>query len=109
MTTHQRDFLGYAGHSPADFTWPNGARLAINLVINYEEGAERNGLDGDTTREPLVEAKYDVPDGERELFTESTFEYGSRFGIWRLLETLDSYEVTSTVFAPRSHSSGIRP
>jgi peptidoglycan/xylan/chitin deacetylase (PgdA/CDA1 family) len=99
MTTPQRDFLGYAGHPPADFTWPNGTRLAINLVINYEEGAERNGLDGDTTREPLVEAKYDVPDGERELFTESTFEYGSRVGIWRLLETLDSYEVTSTVFA----------
>lgn len=99
MNMPQRDFVGYADDPPADFTWPNGARLAINLVINYEEGSERNGLDGDADREPLVEAKYDVPGGERELFTESTFEYGSRVGIWRLIEALDSYDVTATVFA----------
>lgn len=93
-----RDFAGYANHPP-EFEWPGGARLAINVVINYEEGAERTPLEGDTTREPLVEAQYTVPDGERELFTESTFEYGSRVGIWRTLEVLESYNVTPTIFA----------
>lgn len=94
----RRDFVGY-GANPPDFTWPNGARLAVNIVINYEDGAERNGLDGDTVREPLVEAKYDVPDGARELFAESTFEYGSRVGIWRVLDALDQHRMTATVFA----------
>ena len=99
MTTGpRRDFVGY-GANPPDFTWPNGARLAVNIVINYEDGAERNGLDGDTEREPLVEAKYDVPAGEREMFTESTYEYGSRVGIWRVLDGLDRHGMTATVFA----------
>jgi peptidoglycan/xylan/chitin deacetylase (PgdA/CDA1 family) len=93
-----RDLSGYAGHPP-DFEWPNGARLAVSFVINYEEGAERSPLDGDRDREPLVEAQYSVPDGERELFTESTFEYGSRVGIWRTLETLDRYAVRPTIYA----------
>ncbi|NIH78458.1 polysaccharide deacetylase family protein [Amycolatopsis viridis] len=97
-TAISRDFVGY-GEFPPDFEWPGGARLAVDVVINYEEGAERNGLDGDTTREHLVEARYDVPDGERELFTESTFEYGSRVGIWRLLRVLDAHGVVPTVFA----------
>ncbi|HEU4656038.1 MAG TPA: polysaccharide deacetylase family protein [Capillimicrobium sp.] len=92
-----RDLVGYAG-APPDVTWPGGARLAVNVVLNYEEGSERNPLDGDVEREPLVEARYDVPRGERELFTESTFEYGSRVGIWRTLETLDRHGVTPTVF-----------
>jgi len=73
--------------------------LAVNFVINFEEGAERNALDGDTEREPLVEAHYEVPAGERELFQESTFEYGARVGIWRLIETFTSYGMTPSVFA----------
>ncbi|WP_028937032.1 polysaccharide deacetylase family protein [Pseudonocardia spinosispora] len=97
-TAQPRDFVGY-GANPPQFTWPNGTRLAVNFVVNYEEGAERNGLDGDPDQEHLVEAKYDVPDGERELFAESTFEYGSRVGIWRLLEGLDDHGVVPTVFA----------
>lgn len=93
-----RDFLGY-GPTPPDFHWPNGARLAVNFVVNYEEGAERNVPDGDLARETLVEARYEVPTGERELFTESTFEFGARTGIWRLLRALDDHGVTPTVFA----------
>jgi allantoinase len=96
--TVQRDFIGYADEPP-NFEWPGGARLAVNFVVNYEEGAERSPLDGDSDREPLVEARYEVPPGERELFSESTFEYGSRVGVWRLLELLDRYRVTPTVFA----------
>lgn len=96
MTT--RDFLGY-GPTPPQVTWPNGAHVAVNIVLNYEEGAERNALDGDSAREPLLEANYAVPDGSRELFAESTFEYGSRVGVWRVLEALDAAEVTPTIFA----------
>jgi allantoinase len=93
-----RDFVGYGGQPP-EFEWPGGARLAVNIALNYEEGAERTPLEGDTDREPIVEAKYEVPEGERELFTESTFEYGSRAGIWRTLMLLDEFEVTPTIFA----------
>jgi peptidoglycan/xylan/chitin deacetylase (PgdA/CDA1 family) len=71
----------------------------LNLVINYEEGAERNPLDGDEVLEPLSEASYTVPPGQRELALESFYEYGSRVGIWRLLSLLDRYEVRATVFA----------
>lgn len=92
-----RDFVGYA-NKPPSFEWPGGCRLAVNFVINYEEGAERNALDGDSDREPLVEAHYEVPPGQRELFAESTYEYGSRVGVWRLLELLDQYQVTPTIF-----------
>lgn len=98
MTASPRDFTGY-GPTPPDLTWPNGARLAVNLVINYEEGAERNPLDGDLVHEHLVEASYDVPGGERNLFTESSFEYGSRVGVWRLLDAFDDHGITPTVFA----------
>jgi peptidoglycan/xylan/chitin deacetylase (PgdA/CDA1 family) len=94
----ERNFVGY-GACPPDFTWPNGARLAVNFVLNYEEGAERNVLDGDLDRETLVEAKYSVPEGDRELFAESTFEYGSRVGVWRVLEALGDHDVVPTVFA----------
>ncbi|WP_327151973.1 polysaccharide deacetylase family protein [Nocardia sp. NBC_01329] len=93
-----RDFIGYGAHPP-DFTWPNGSRVAVNVVLNYEEGGERNVLDGDEARETLLEAHYSVPEGDRELFAESTFEYGSRVGVWRVLDALDDAEVTPTVFA----------
>jgi peptidoglycan/xylan/chitin deacetylase (PgdA/CDA1 family) len=98
-SSHQmpRDFVGYAG-TPPEFEWPAG-RLAVNFVINYEEGSERSPLEGDRDREPLVEARYDVPEGERDLFYESTFEYGSRVGVWRLLRLLDDYGVRPTIFA----------
>jgi allantoinase len=96
--TRARDLIGYADRPP-EFVWPGGARLAVNVVLNYEEGAERTALDGDLVREPLVEAHYDVPAGERELFAESTFEYGSRVGVWRTLALLDEFAVTPTVFA----------
>lgn len=93
-----RDFVGYANQLP-DFAWPGDARIAVNLVLNYEEGSERTPLEGDATREPLVEAHYAVPEGERELFAESTFEYGSRAGVWRTLELLDEHGIAPTIFA----------
>jgi allantoinase len=92
-----RDFAGYGENAPRE-PWPNGARLAVNFVINYEEGAERNPLDGIDERELLAEYHYDVPPGEREPFEESTYEFGSRVGIWRTLQVLDDAGVVPTIF-----------
>jgi len=93
----QRNFVGYA-NNPPDFEWPGGHRLALNIVINYEEGAERTPSEGFPAGETLVEFKYHVDAGERELFEESTYEFGSRVGIWRLLNLLDDFEVVPTIF-----------
>jgi allantoinase len=94
----RRDFVGYAD-TPPRVEWPAGARLAVNIAINYEEGGEPSLLLGDAQREERAEAVYAVPREKRELIQESTFEYGSRVGHWRVLETLDRYEATATVFA----------
>jgi len=89
-----RDFIGYGDRRPK-FEWPNGARLAVNIVVNYEEGSERNVLDGDTE----IESPYPVEPGGREFALESFFEFGSRVGIWRLIELFDQYQVPPTIFA----------
>lgn len=93
-----RDFVGYADRPPA-FEWPDGARLAVNIVINYEEGSERNRVDGDEDLEPSTEATYPARPGERELAQESFYEYGSRVGIWRILHLLQQYHVRPSIFA----------
>lgn len=93
-----RDLIGYADKRPA-FEWPNGARLALNLVVNYEEGSERNTLDGDEEIERASESPYPVDSGRRELALESFFEFGSRVGIWRLIELFDDLRVRPTIFA----------
>jgi allantoinase len=76
-----RDFIGY-GRNPPKFQWPGGARLALNIVVNFEEGAERNPLDGDPQQEMASEVAYPSREGERELTQESVSEYGSRVGIY---------------------------
>ena len=93
-----RDFIGY-GNNPPKFQWANGARLALNLVVNYEEGSERNRLDGDEELEQLTEASYPARPGERELASESFYEFGSRVGIWRIIDLFDKYQVQPTIFA----------
>src|SRR5690242_7010026 len=93
-----RDFIGYEDRPPV-VEWPNGGRLALNIVINYEEGSERNRADGDEEIEPLSEATYPVRPGEREFAQESMYEYGSRVGIWRILHFLDQLRVPATIFA----------
>jgi peptidoglycan/xylan/chitin deacetylase (PgdA/CDA1 family) len=69
------------------------------VVLNYEEGAEPHPDLGDSLREERAEATYTVPRTERELIQESSFEYGSRAGHWRVLRLLDQYEATCTIFA----------
>jgi len=94
----QRDFVGYGPNPPA-VEWPNGARIAISLVVNYEEGSEYSLLDGDPTGETMGEAPSPVPVGQRDLANESFFEYGSRVGVWRIMNIFDEFGVKSTFYA----------
>ena len=95
-----RDFVGY-GPRPPDPGWPGGARLALNFVINYEEGSEPSIGDGDGVSEArLTEvARSPVPAGARDLAAESMFEYGSRVGFWRLKRLFDERGLPFTLFA----------
>ncbi len=94
---NERDFVGY-GPNPPKVEWPNGARIAISVVVNYEEGSEYSLLDGDPTREVNNEVPSPLPLDERDLANESFFEYGSRAGVWRLLSILAEYDVKATFF-----------
>ena len=93
-----RDLVGY-GPNPPVVEWPEGARIAVSVVVNYEEGSENSILDGDPHGETMGESPSPVPLGERDLANESFFEYGSRVGVWRILDTLDEYDVKSTFYA----------
>ncbi len=93
----QRDLIGYGQHPPV-VHWPNGARIAVSIVVNYEEGSERSLLDGDDFHETNNEVPSPVPPGDRDLFNESFFEYGSRVGVWRLLDLFDRHNVKSTFY-----------
>jgi peptidoglycan/xylan/chitin deacetylase (PgdA/CDA1 family) len=68
------------------------------MVVNYEEGAEYSILDGDSHHETNGEVPSPVPAQSRDLFNESFFEYGSRVGVWRLLDLLQKYQVDATFF-----------
>jgi putative urate catabolism protein len=97
-TEYPRDLVGY-GRSRPDPRWPGGARLALNIVLNYEEGSEYSFPDGDGASETqLLEATPSMPPGTRDLNAESIYEYGSRVGFWRLADILAEFGVTATVF-----------
>lgn len=92
----KRDYVGY-GPNPPVFDWPGGNRLAINLVVNYEEGSEYAYSHGDDRQENLGEwGVKEFPPGVRNLANESFFEYGSRVGFWRLLELFERHEIPAT-------------
>jgi allantoinase len=95
-----RDLVGY-GRKPPDPQWPNGARLALNFVLNIEEGSEYSIDNGDGRSEASLTEMNDspVPHGDRDLAAESMFEYGSRVGIWRVLEQFASRKLPMTAFA----------
>ena len=96
----QRDLSGYADNPP-DPKWPDGAKLALNFVINFEEGSEYNIADGDGFSEAsLTEMPASAtPRGDRDLAAESMFEYGARVGFWRLRRLFDDRGLPATVFA----------
>ena len=96
----ERDFVGYGRHPP-DPRWPGSARLALNFVVNVEEGGEPSVPDGAARSESalteLGSQPSDVPG--RDLAAESMFEYGSRVAIWRVLDLFSASEVPCTLFA----------
>ena len=94
---NERDLIGY-GPNPPKVEWPNGARIAISVVVNYEEGSEYSLLDGDPHHETNNEVPSPVPLDQRDLANESFFEYGSRVGVWRVMDALDEYNVKGTFF-----------
>lgn len=97
LPVHDRDFIGHAGESPIAF-WPNGARMAVSLVVNVEEGAELSLGMGDGTNEHVYEAVERV-EGVRDLCMESHFEYGTRAGWPRLRRLLAERRVSATMNA----------
>jgi peptidoglycan/xylan/chitin deacetylase (PgdA/CDA1 family) len=90
-----RDLIGYGGRWP-DLRWPNGARLAVAVAINFEEGAEQQVGDGDAQSERVGEFLSVVAPGTRDIGQEQIFAYGMRAGLWRMLDALDRHRVPST-------------
>ncbi len=96
---HPRDLQGYGQHPP-DPRWPDGARIAVSIVLNYEEGGESCILHGDNHSESvLTDIGADPLPNARNLNVESLFEYGSRVGFWEILRVLRERGVDCTVFA----------
>ncbi|MFJ6940985.1 allantoinase PuuE [Streptomyces sp. NPDC101132] len=100
MVEQSRDLVGY-GAEPPHAAWPGGARVAVSLVLNYEEGGERNVLEGDATSEGYLHEIVGAPpvEGGRDLNVESMFAYGSRAGFWRVHRTAAAHGVPLTVHA----------
>ncbi len=94
-----RDLVGYAD-TPPQAAWPGGARIAINMVLNYEEGSEYTIGDGDgRTEVGLAETPGGrVPSGSRDLAFETMYEFGSRVGFWRIHELFRRRGLLLTVF-----------
>ena len=95
-----RDLKGYGANVP-HAGWPNDARVAVNFVLNYEEGGELSPLNGDSTSEPFMN---EVPLGDpvlggRNRTSESLYDYGSRVGFWRIVRLFEERQMPMTVFA----------
>jgi putative urate catabolism protein len=97
---YPRDMQGYGANAP-DPRWPGGARLALQFVLNYEEGAEQCVLHGDAASETFLSeiAGARAYEGARHMSMESLYEYGSRAGVWRLLRIFERRNLPLTVFA----------
>ena len=97
---YPRDLIGYGAHPP-DPRWPGNARVAVQLVMNYEEGGEASILHGDAHAESYLHEVVGTPAlaAARNLQVESVYEYGSRVGVWRLLRLFDDFKIKVTVFA----------
>ena len=98
--SYPRDLIGY-GSTPPDANWPGSAQLALQFVINYEEGGENSILHGDTGSEAFLSEIIGAESwpGQRHPSMESIYEYGSRVGVWRLLKLFKQKQLPLTVFA----------
>lgn len=100
MSEYPRDMIGYGRNTP-DPQWPNGAKVAVQFVINYEEGGENNILHGDAASEAFLSEIVGAAPwaGQRHMNMESIYEYGSRAGFWRLWRMFTARQMPVTVFA----------
>jgi len=96
---YPRDLCGYRGHPP-DADWPGAARIAVQFVVNYEEGAESCVLHGDAASEAFLSEIVGAAPiaGQRHMNMESLYEYGARAGFWRLHRLFAEREFPVTVF-----------
>ena len=96
---YPRDMVGYGRHTPfAD--WPQGARIAVQFVLNYEEGGESSVLHGDAASEQFLSEIIGAPAfTARHMSMESIYEYGSRAGVWRILREFERRQLPLTIFA----------
>ena len=92
-----RDLIGYGEHPPR-VRWKDDAKVAVQLVVNYEEGSEKTFAMGDGVNDGMYELPFAVDD-QRDLAVESMYEYGSRAGIWRLFRVFDTAAIPVTFFA----------
>ncbi len=95
---YPRDLVGY-GRNPPHARWPGGARIAVQFVLNYEEGGENCVLHGDAASEQFLSEMFNpaaYPD--RHLSMEGIDEYGSRVGVWRLLREFERRGLPLTIF-----------
>ena len=96
---YQRDLVGYGSCVP-EARWPGNARIAVQFVLNYEEGAENSVLHGDEGSEQFLSEMFSPPAyPARHMSMESIYEYGSRAGVWRLLREFERRRLPLTVFA----------
>ncbi|MBV8876592.1 MAG: allantoinase PuuE [Gammaproteobacteria bacterium] len=98
--SYPRDLTGYGARAP-DPHWPGEARIAVSLVLNYEEGGEACVLHGDAHSESVLTdlGAVEALPGARNLNVESNFEYGSRVGFWEIMRLLESRQAAATVYA----------
>jgi len=100
QVSYPRDLVGY-GRNPPDPKWPGGARLALEFCLAYETGSENSILHGDARSEDMLTDIHGLPaiQGARSMLAESTFEFGSRVGFWRLLRLLEERGILASILA----------
>ncbi|MGB0844432.1 MAG: allantoinase PuuE [Alphaproteobacteria bacterium] len=98
-TPYPRDMLGYGRNAP-DPKWPQQAKIAVQFVVNYEEGGENNILHGDAASEAFLSEIVGAAQwpGQRHANMESIYEYGARAGFWRLWRLFKKYDFPATVY-----------
>ena len=103
MTRYQRNMLGY-GATPPNAQWPNGAKIAVQFVVNYEEGGENCVLHGDAASEAFLSEIVGAAQwpGQRHWNMESIYEYGARAGFWRLHRLFSELNIPATVYGVAS-------
>ena len=95
---YPRDLIGY-GRNPPHAQWPGQARVAVQFVLNYEEGGENATLHGDSGSEQFLSEMFNPPSfADRHLSMEGIYEYGSRVGVWRILREFEKRGLPLTVF-----------